>query len=102
MSTWLKQKLALTQEVINRNMAEANKISENYYNCTAVNCMFGVGEKASLFDASTRKGEAAKLIRRWQPVLVLEKLTYLDYKFCEANTANATNVIVHIETDLGS
>jgi hypothetical protein len=92
-----KKKLELTQRVIDLNMADANKISAKYYDRTAVNRTFKKGERVWLHDTTTKKGEAIKLKRPWRQMLVLEKVSDLNYRVCDAYTGKVMNSPVHID-----
>jgi hypothetical protein len=92
-----KKKLELTQRVIDLNMADANKISAKFYDRTAIDRTFEKGERAWLYDATTKKGQAAKLKRRWYEILILEQVTDLNYQVCDAYTGKVMTSPVHID-----
>jgi hypothetical protein len=92
-----KKKLELTQKVIELNTQEANKISAKYYDRTAMGRQFVKGENAWLCDTSTKKGKSNKLVRRWKAILILERLTDLNYRVCDANSSKVMTSPVHVD-----
>jgi hypothetical protein len=52
-----KKKLELTQQVIELNTQDANKMSAKYYDRTATDRQFVKGKNAWLYDSSTKKSK---------------------------------------------
>jgi hypothetical protein len=92
-----KKKLELTQKIIELKMADANRISKKYYDRTATDRQFKKGESVWLYDSGTRKGKISKQTRRWREMTILEKLTDLNYRVCDASTGKVMTSPVHVD-----
>jgi hypothetical protein len=77
-------------------MEEANRISKEYYDRTATDRQFSKGEKIWLYDSSTRKGQCAKLSRKWKIMTVLEQVSDLNYRLCDPETGKVMKHPVHV------
>ena len=94
----LLPKLKLTHEIVQQNLKDSNVFSKAHYVKNSKEFNFDLGSKVLLFDATTKKGECAKLKRRWRgPFLITDKSDdNLLYKLRHRITVKELKPFIHI------
>jgi hypothetical protein len=50
-----------------------------------------------MYDASTKKGQASTLTRKWRNMTILERVSDLNYRVCDSNTGKVMRHPVHVD-----